>query len=70
MLLEHVQNLPAILGLRHDLEIRLQRQQAAQAVAEYGVVVRHHDANLGCFAGYGWRRHFLGAIVFRHKLGY
>ena len=46
MLLQHVQHLPAVLRLRHDLEICLQRQQPAQAVAENGVVVRHHDANL------------------------
>jgi hypothetical protein len=53
MRLQHVQNLPAILRLRDDLEIRLQSEQAAQAVAEYGVVVRHHDANLPGFGRRG-----------------
>jgi hypothetical protein len=53
MRLQHVQNLPAILRLRDDLEIRLQSEQAAQAVAEYGVVVGHHDANLPGFGRRG-----------------
>jgi hypothetical protein len=45
--LEHVQDLSAILRLRYHFEIRLQRQQPAQAVAEDGVVVRDHDPDLG-----------------------
>jgi hypothetical protein len=46
-LLQYVQNLPPILSLSHHLKILFQAQQLAQPVAEDGMVVRHHDPNLG-----------------------
>ena len=47
VLLQHIQHLPAILGLRDYFEILFQGQQPAQTIAENRMVVRHYDADLG-----------------------
>jgi hypothetical protein len=57
--LQHVQNLSAILRLRYNFEIRLQRQQPAQAVAEDGVVVRDDDTDFGALRLFGRLGNFL-----------
>ncbi len=46
-LLQDIQHLPPVLGLRHDFEIVFQRQQLAKAVPKDRMVVRHHNADLG-----------------------
>jgi hypothetical protein len=44
-LVEQAEYLGAVVGLADDLEILLQTQQLAQAVAENGVIVRDYDAD-------------------------
>jgi hypothetical protein len=46
-LLQNIQYLPAILSLRHDVEIIFQRQQLTETIPEDGVIVGHNDADLG-----------------------
>ena len=64
-LLEDVQDLLAVLSLRHDFEILFQRQQLAEAIAEDGVIVRHDDADFGRSAP-GRGAAVNGSTVLRH----
>ena len=47
VLLENVEHLAPVLRLRHDFEIFFEGEQTAETVAEDGMVVRYHDADLG-----------------------
>ena len=47
VLLKNVEYLAPVLRLRHDFEVFFEREQPAKPVAEDGMVVRYHDADLG-----------------------
>ena len=47
MLLQNIQHLAPVLGLRDHFEIFFQGKQAAESIAENRMIVRHNDSDLG-----------------------
>src|ERR1019366_9907031 len=68
MLLQNIQHLPPVLGLRDYLEILFQGKQAAKSVAEDRMVVGDHDPDLGLRCSPQPGRSIRARIILRHTL--
>ena len=68
MLLQNIEHLASVLGLRYDFEILFQGEQAAEPIAEDRMIVRYYDPDLGLRRRSQTGRSIRASTVLRHTL--